>query len=107
MIRWPYANYVRRFFPDTVIDLSRPRHLTGATVAAMLGLAVCCAGAFAQKTEKGSADHIKAVTSAVDANFVKANTSTSKDWPTIGLDYAETVSASSTRSIPTTSRISG
>jgi quinohemoprotein ethanol dehydrogenase len=53
-----------------------------------LGLALSCAGAFGQS--KGSAEHIKAVTSAVDAASITANTATSKDWPTIGLDYAET-----------------
>ena len=39
---------------------------------------------------KGSAEHIKAVTSAVDGASIKPNTATSNDWPTIGLDYAET-----------------
>ena len=53
------------------------------------GLAISCAGALAQ-TAKGSPDHIKAVTSAVDGASIKANTATSNDWPTIGLDYAET-----------------
>ncbi|MHB0790130.1 PQQ-dependent dehydrogenase, methanol/ethanol family [Bradyrhizobium sp. 5.13L] len=33
---------------------------------------------------------INAATSAVDTAMIKANTATSKDWPTIGLDYAET-----------------
>ena len=42
------------------------------------------------KSAKGSPDHIKAVTSAVDSASIKANTATSNDWPTIGLDYAET-----------------
>lgn len=30
------------------------------------------------------------MTSAVDQNSIKANAATSNDWPTIGLDYAET-----------------
>ena len=30
------------------------------------------------------------MTSAVDGASIKANTATSNDWPTIGLDYAET-----------------
>jgi len=46
-------------------------------------------GAQAQQA-KGSADHIKAVTSLVDEAAIRANAATSKDWPTIGLDYAET-----------------
>jgi len=90
MIRWPYTDSARRFFPGTAVNLAKARHLTHASVAVGLGLAVSCGGAFAQKADKGSADHIKAVTSAVDANFIKANTPTSKDWPTTGLDYAET-----------------
>ena len=90
MIRWPYADSARRFFPDNTINLPESGRLAHATVAIGLGLALSCGGAMAQKAEKGSADHIRAVTSAVDANFVKANTPTSKDWPTIGLDYAET-----------------
>jgi len=44
----------------------------------------------AQNAPKGTADHIKGVTSAVDSASIKANTATSKDWPTIGLDYDET-----------------
>ncbi|MDU1506562.1 MAG: hypothetical protein E6907_09775, partial [Limosilactobacillus vaginalis] len=40
--------------------------------------------------EELSADRIKAAISAVDSTMIKANTATSKDWPTIGLDYAET-----------------
>src|SRR3954470_20257575 len=53
-----------------------------------LGLAACWNQAFAQA--KGSPDHIKAVTSAVDSASITANSATSKDWPTTGLDYAET-----------------
>jgi quinohemoprotein ethanol dehydrogenase len=46
--------------------------------------------ASAQSPAKGSPDHVKAVTSAIDSAAIEANTATSKDWPTIGLDYAET-----------------
>jgi quinohemoprotein ethanol dehydrogenase len=35
-------------------------------------------------------DRIKATMSAVDTAMIKANAATSKDWPTIGLDYGET-----------------
>ena len=59
-------------------------------MAVGFGLAISCTGALAQNTAKGSPDHIKAVTSAVDSASIKANTATSNDWPTIGLDYAET-----------------
>ncbi|HEX9326192.1 MAG TPA: PQQ-dependent dehydrogenase, methanol/ethanol family [Reyranella sp.] len=39
---------------------------------------------------KGSAAHIKAVTSAIDGNWIKNNAATSKDWPAVGLDFGET-----------------
>ena len=89
MMRSPYAVSARRFFPDTVARLSRPHRLVCAAAAIGFGLAIFGGVAVAQN--KGSADHIKAATSAVDANFVKANTSTSKDWPTIGLDRKSVV----------------
>src|SRR6201986_3938411 len=90
MIRWTYTDSARRFFPTAIVKLSSPQRLTRAAVAIGFGLAISGGVAVAQKMDKGSADHIKAATSAVDANFIKANTPTSKDWPTIGLDYAET-----------------
>ena len=90
MIRWTYTDSARRFFPTAIVKLSSPQRLTRTAAAIGVGLAISGGVALAQKMEKGSADHIKAVTSAVDANFIKANTPTSKDWPTIGLDYAET-----------------
>jgi quinohemoprotein ethanol dehydrogenase len=66
--------------------------LAGApgTVTIGLGVAICYGNAVAEDATKGSAGHIKAVTSAIDGASIKANTATSKDWPTIGLDYAET-----------------
>jgi quinohemoprotein ethanol dehydrogenase len=67
-----------------------PMRLTQAAMAIGLGVTICCGGALAEDAAKGSADHIKAVTSAVDAASIQANTATSKDWPTVGLDYAET-----------------
>ncbi|MCX7321936.1 MAG: PQQ-dependent dehydrogenase, methanol/ethanol family [Hyphomicrobiales bacterium] len=47
-------------------------------------------GGAALAQTKGSAEHIKAVTSAIDSAAIKANGATTKDWPTYGLDYAET-----------------
>ena len=64
-----------------------PMRLTQAAMAIGLGVTICCGGALAEDAAKGSADHIKAVTSAVDAASIQANTATSKDWPTVGLDY--------------------
>src|SRR5476651_1359586 len=70
----PHVDFARRFFRNTL--------------AIGLGSAMFCSGAVAQT--KGSPEHIKAVTSAVDSASIKTNTATSNDWPTIGLDYAET-----------------
>jgi len=39
---------------------------------------------------KGSPGHIKAVTQRVDGAFFKANAAKTPDWPSYGLDYAET-----------------
>src|ERR1700742_4941943 len=90
MIRSSYTDFARRFFPDAIAKLSGSQRFASAAVAIGVGLAISGGVAIAQKMDKGSAGHIKAATSAVDANFIKANTATSKDWPTIGLDYAET-----------------
>ena len=90
MKRWPHAGSARRFFPETFSRLSSRTRVRPIAIALGLGLAISTCAAIAQNTEKESADRIKTATSAVDANFIKANTPTSKDWPTIGLDYAET-----------------
>jgi quinohemoprotein ethanol dehydrogenase len=96
MTRCPHVDLARRFFVgaeimlDVESSLHRPARLAYAAMAIGLGMAICCNPSFAQNAAKGSADHIKAVTSAVDSASIKANTATSKDWPTIGLDYAET-----------------
>jgi quinohemoprotein ethanol dehydrogenase len=68
------ACFARRFFQNI---------LPVAIASTMLG-----GGAMAQT--KASPEHIKAVTSAVDSAAIKANGASSNDWPTIGLDYAET-----------------
>jgi quinohemoprotein ethanol dehydrogenase len=90
MTRWPHVDSARRFFPDVDNDRSAPARLACLAAAAGLSLAICCGSAFAQGDPKASVNHIKAVTSAVDGALVRANTATSDDWPTIGLDYAET-----------------
>ena len=60
----------------------------------MRTLAACtllaAATAMAADPPKGSEDHIRAVTSKVDGARIGANAAASKDWPTYGLDYAET-----------------
>ncbi|MBS0451851.1 MAG: PQQ-dependent dehydrogenase, methanol/ethanol family [Proteobacteria bacterium] len=59
--------------------------------ALALGAALClaAAGAAAQQG-KGTPEHIKAATSKVDGAFIRANTAKTGDWPSYGLDYAET-----------------
>ena len=39
---------------------------------------------------KGSPEHIKAAVAKVDGRFIRANAATGRDWPSYGLDYAET-----------------
>ena len=90
MTRSPRVDSACRFFPEIVAASPRAARLAQAAITIGLGLALSCGGALAQNAAKGSPDHIKAVTSAVDGASIKANTATSNDWPTIGLDYAET-----------------
>ncbi|MEO8807862.1 MAG: PQQ-binding-like beta-propeller repeat protein, partial [Burkholderiaceae bacterium] len=53
--------------------------------------AVLCAGpALAADAAKGSEAHIRAVTGKVDGASIRANAKATKDWPSYGLDHAET-----------------
>ncbi len=88
MTRSPRGDSACRFFPEATQSSYRPARLARASIAITLGLAISAGSALAQT--KGSPEHIKAVTSAVDSASIKANTATSNDWPTIGLDYGET-----------------
>lgn len=55
-----------------------------------LGALLCLAAASAAAQGKGSQEHIKAATAKVDGAFIRANTAKTSDWPSYGLDYAET-----------------
>jgi len=44
----------------------------------------------AEAAAKGTAPHIRAVTGKVDGASIRANAASTKDWPSHGLDYAET-----------------
>src|SRR4030081_1970018 len=90
MTRLPRVDSARRFFGDATTRLHRPARFAYAAMTIGFGLAISCGPSFAQNAAKGSPDHIKAVTSAVDSASIKANTATSNDCPTIGLDYGET-----------------
>ena len=56
---------------------------------ALLGLSLP-SSAWAQSGTEAKPDRIKANISRVDSDFIEANTKRSRDWPTVGLDYAET-----------------
>ncbi|MEH2538177.1 MULTISPECIES: PQQ-dependent dehydrogenase, methanol/ethanol family [unclassified Bradyrhizobium] len=90
MTRLPRVDPACLLFPEIAVTSRRPARLAQAVIAIGLGLTLGCSTALAQTPAKGSPEHIKAVTSAVDGASIKANTATSGDWPTIGLDYAET-----------------
>src|SRR5262249_31335401 len=90
MMRSPHAAFACPSFPTIPSQSSRPRRFAGVALAFGLGMALSFGSASAQTPAKGSPDHIKAVTSAVDGAMIRANTATSNEWPTIGLDYAET-----------------
>ncbi|SEI06961.1 quinohemoprotein ethanol dehydrogenase [Tardiphaga sp. OK245] len=79
---------LRPFFNGTLNSHTILPRLLRTSIVAALGATVL--GGAAQAQTKGSSDHIKAVTSAIDSAAITANTATSKDWPTYGLDYAET-----------------
>ena len=55
-----------------------------------LATALCAAPALAADPAKGSEAHIRAVTGKVDGASIRANTRATKDWPSYGLDHAET-----------------
>ena len=90
MTRLPRVDSACRLFPEIAVTSRRSVRLAQAAIAIGLGLTLSGSAALAQSPAKGSPEHIKAVTSAVDGASIKANTATSNDWPTIGLDYAET-----------------
>jgi quinohemoprotein ethanol dehydrogenase len=76
-----------RLARETISQKRSARQGVGLIVA--LSAALWCGGAGAQ-TAKGSAEHIKAVTGAIDSAAIVANAKTTNDWPSYGLDYAET-----------------
>jgi quinohemoprotein ethanol dehydrogenase len=90
MTRSPRDDSACRFFPEIAVNSHRPARLARVAIAIGFGLSLSSGAALAQNAAKGSPEHIKAVTSTVDGASIKANTATSNDWPTIGLDYAET-----------------
>src|SRR5690349_5853110 len=84
----PRVDSACRFFPTTSPHIDRRPQMAGALLG--IGLAFALSAGTAAAQTKGSPEHIKAVTSAVDGASIKANMAATNDWPTIGLDYAET-----------------
>jgi quinohemoprotein ethanol dehydrogenase len=67
--------------------------LAVAMTAIALAVLAVLAGpgtARAQGAAPATPERIKAATQAIDGAAIQANAATSKDWPTIGADYAET-----------------
>jgi PQQ-dependent dehydrogenase (methanol/ethanol family) len=60
------------------------------TAAGLLASLALTATALAQAPAKGSAAHITATVNKVNAAFMKSNAQQTADWPSYGLDYAET-----------------
>src|SRR5664279_4622371 len=64
--------------------------MTLAAIAALAAGAASSADAPAANAHGSRVAHIRAVTAKVDANMIRANAASTKDWPTYGLNYAET-----------------
>jgi len=75
---------MKRFLPICAVCVVAP------AVAILLNFAVPSSRSVAAELATTSPDRIRSVTSAIDSTTIKANTATSRDWPTVGLDYAET-----------------
>ena len=59
-------------------------------LAVALAAALACSVTASAQPAKGSPEHIKAAVGKVDGRFIRANAATGRDWPSYGLDYAET-----------------
>ena len=71
----------------TPIASARCRAAACLLAAAFFGLG---SAALAQAPAKGSPEHIKATVGKVNAAYMKGNEKQTADWPSYGLDYAET-----------------
>src|SRR5213595_351617 len=66
--------------------------LSRAAAVLVAGLAAVSMAAAQTKApaKVASADHIRTVTRSVDGAFIETNAAKTPDWPSYGLDYAET-----------------
>lgn len=78
----------RPFFSDTLNSHQSKQSWLRASIAAVVSVTILSGGALAQT--KGSPEHIRSAVGAIDSAAITANAATTKDWPTYGLDYAET-----------------
>jgi quinohemoprotein ethanol dehydrogenase len=78
----------RPLFSNTLNSHQSKNSWLRVSIAAVVSVTILSGGALAQT--KGSPEHIKSAVGAIDSAAITANTATSKDWPTYGLDYAET-----------------
>jgi len=62
----------------------------GSAALAIIATLLTGAASTVQAQPKGSAEHIKAATQKVDGQFMSKNAASTNDWPSYGLDYAET-----------------
>jgi len=88
--RLPRRARLTRAFDTSAFGIpASARVVAGAFMAAgLLAGGALIAPAHAQ--DKGSADHIRKVIGAIDSNAIRANAKATNDWPSYGLDYAET-----------------
>lgn len=63
---------------------------TGAAARAIIAGLLTGAASTVPTQSKVSAKHIKAATQKVDGQFMSKNAAATNDWPSYGLDYAET-----------------
>lgn len=66
------------------------RNTVRATGVIAIGWVLMAAAAIAADPAKGSRAHVQAATARVDGAFIQANAAATRDWPSYGLDYAET-----------------
>src|SRR5438132_14421282 len=84
---WGSATSRRGEYMKTVIG----PHAKSAMAAALIALcpSVASAQTAAPPAQKTTPERIKAAIGAIDSASIQANAATSKDWPTVGADYAE------------------
>ena len=70
--------------------MSAPKNGRAWRFACALLLAAAAATAWAQTATKTTPDLIRAATAKVDGAMIVANERSTRDWPSYGLDYAET-----------------